>query len=320
MRVNSNPHCVVQFCSPTQPTQLRNFHLNYAKSSPLNWTKSAHWRPERVVHPTRLLVGFQWRPEKRNEIDGDWNEPGSAPRMKPTDSTTGRPVVVQTSSLTIHGRNTFQIHWTPVPIPNSVGKLWTIFFIQNQLQTLQQTLTVLHLPHFWTFLLPKLIIWKKQLYLGSPSSTYHYHCPIPPTLVNVSQSWPPLHPLKFQSFYTPPSPNLPTLTSFPPPWLNCVLPPFHHSLLIWQIFLSCMVFFHPALRLPRSPHFSKNQNWTQMNFQITGRFPISTISRNSLNVSFWLGFNLTSSTLPITTHSSPLTGLATQLKLLYSPY
>ena len=51
-----------------------------------------------------------------------------------------------------------------------------------------------------------------------------------------------------------------------------------------------------------------------MNFQITGRFPISTISRNSLNVSFWLGFNLTSSTLPITTHSSPLTGLATQLE------
>ena len=46
-----------------------------------------------------------------------------------------------------------------------------------------------------------------------------------------------------------------------------------------------------------------------MNFQITGRFPISTISRNSLNVSFWLGFNLTSSTRLITIHSSPLIGL-----------
>ena len=56
------------------------------------------------------------------------------------------------------------------------------------------------------------------------------------------------------------------------------------------------------------------------NFQITGRFPISTISLNSLNVSFWLGFNLTSSTRLITTHSSPLIGLVTLLKLLYSPY
>ena len=185
----------------------------------------------------------------------------------------------------------------------------------------QQTLPVLHLPHFWTFLPPKLINWNKQLYLGLPSSTYHHHCPIPPTLVNDSQSCPPSHPLKSQSFYNPPSPNLPTLTSFPPPWLNCVLPPFHHSLLIWQIFLSCMVFFHPALRLPRSLHFSKNQNWTQMNFQITGRFP------NLNNISKLLERLFLARLQPHlinSPHYNPLQSAyrdwVTLLKLLYSPY
>ena len=63
-------------------------------------------------------------------------------------------------------------------------ELWTIHSIKTQLETPQQTLPVLHLPHFFNFFTSKIDNLKNQLYLGLPSSTYLHHCLIPFTILS----------------------------------------------------------------------------------------------------------------------------------------